>query len=50
MGRKRSPQESPEHDSNTQPSNKGKHEAGKRRKLLAKGKDKKRQKPGWFQR
>jgi hypothetical protein len=50
MPRKRSPQERPEHSSNAQPSNKEKHDEGKRRKLMGKGKDKKRKKPDWFQR
>jgi hypothetical protein len=48
MIRKRSPKERPEHDTNAQPSKREKHEEGQRRKR--KGKDKKRQKPDWFQR
>jgi hypothetical protein len=50
MPRKRSPKDRPEHDSNAQPSKREKHERGKRRKAMAKGKDKKRQKPDWFRR
>ncbi len=48
MSRKRSPKDRPEHDSNAQPSNREKHERGRRRKLIAQGKDKKRKKPDWF--
>jgi hypothetical protein len=50
MPRKRSPKERPEHDSNTEPSKREKHERGKRRTAMGKGKEKKRQKPDWFQR
>jgi hypothetical protein len=50
MGRKRSPKERPEHDSNAQLSKREKHERGERRKRLGKGKEKKRQQPDWFQR
>lgn len=50
MPRKRNPEERPEHDANKEPRNLGKHERGQRRKLMGKGKDKKRQKPDWFQR
>ncbi len=50
MTRKRSPKERPEHDSNAQARNQEKHQRGQRRKLMGKGKDKKRQKPDWFQR
>jgi len=50
MTRKRNPKEKPEHDSNSEPRNREKHERGQRRKKMAKGKDKKRQLPDWFQR
>lgn len=50
MPRKRSPKERAEHKKNAEPRNQEKHERGQRRKLMAKGKDKKRQEPGWFQR
>ncbi len=50
MGRKRNPTDRPEHDSNAQPRNREKHQQGQRRKLMGKGKDKKRKSPGWFQR
>lgn len=49
MPRKRTPKERPEHDSNVQPCKREKHERGHRRKRMGKGKEKKRQKPDWFQ-
>jgi hypothetical protein len=50
MPRKRSPKDRPEHDTNAQPSRREKHQRGQKRKLMGKGKEKKRQKPDWFQR
>jgi hypothetical protein len=50
MSRKRSPKERPEHDSNAEPSKREKHQKGQRRKKMGQGKDRKRQKPDWFQR
>jgi hypothetical protein len=50
MPRKRSPKHRPEHDSNAQPSKREKHQRGERRKLMGQRKEKKRQKPEWFQR
>jgi hypothetical protein len=50
MARKRTPKDRPEHISNYQPSLRPKHQKGQRRKAMAKGKDKKRQNPDWFQR
>jgi len=49
MTRKRSPKERTEHESNKQPSKREKHEKGQRRRQMGQGKDKKRQKPDWFQ-
>ena len=42
--------ERPEHEANSEPRNLAKHERGQRRKLMGKGKEKKQQKPDWFQR
>ena len=50
MPRKRSPKERPEHTTNAQPRNREKHQHGQKRKLMGKGKEKKRKKPDWFQR
>ena len=50
MTRKRSPKERAEHAKNAQPRNRPRHEEGQRRKKMGEGKDKKRQKPNWFQR
>ena len=46
MPRKRNPKERPEHDSNTEPSKRAKHEHGQRRKAMGQGKDKKRTETG----
>jgi hypothetical protein len=50
MTRKRNPKDRLEHETNTEPRNLEKHERGQRRKLMGKGKEKKRQKQNWFQR
>jgi hypothetical protein len=50
MPRKRSPKDRPEHLTNAQPSNRERHEKGKRRKQMGQGKEKKKQAPDWFQR
>ena len=42
MTRKRTPKEPGEHRNNNEPRNLEKHERGQRRKLMAKGKEKKR--------
>jgi hypothetical protein len=50
MPRKGNPKERPEHDRNTEPAKLEKHEQGERRKAMGNGKDKKRNKPDWYQR
>lgn len=50
MTRRRSPKERREHASNAQERNREQHQRGQQRKLMGKGKEKKRQAPDWYQR